>query len=186
MKCVVVTGIPGVGKTTVLNAALEKLEEKFEIINFGDKMFEVAGKEGLVSNRDEMRKLPPEVQKDIQKLAAIAIAKRAEENNVIVDTHCTVKTPSGYLPGLPRWVLEELKPTHIVLVEADPEEIQRRRTSDATRVRDEDSVEEIAQHQEINRAAAMAYAMFTGATVKIVENHDNRLEEAVDQLVKAM
>ena len=186
MKCVVVTGIPGVGKTTVLNSALERLEEEFEIINFGDKMFEVASEEELVKDRDEMRKLPPEVQKRIQKLAAIAIAKRAEVANVIVDTHCTVKTPAGFLPGLPRWVLEELKPTQIVLVEAEPEEIQRRRTSDATRIRDEDSIEEIALHQEMNRAAAMAYAMFTGATVIIVENHDNRLEEAVEQLVRAM
>ncbi|WP_457554859.1 adenylate kinase [Candidatus Pyrohabitans sp.] len=186
MKCVVVTGIPGVGKTTVLNQALEKLGEKFEIINFGDKMFEVASKENLVASRDEMRRLPPEVQKRIQKLAAIAIAKRAEVMNVVVDTHCTVKTPAGFLPGLPRWVLEELKPTQIVLVEALPEEIRRRRESDTTRTRDEDSLEQIALHQEMNRAAAMAYAMLTGATVLIVENHDNRLEEAVEQLVKAM
>lgn len=186
MKCVVVTGIPGVGKTTVLNSALEKLKEKFEIINFGDKMFEVAEKQKLVSDRDEMRRLSPDVQKKIQKLAAIAIANVAEVNNVIVDTHCTIKTPAGYLPGLPSWVLEDLKPTQIVLVEASPEEIQMRRTSDETRVRDEDTVEEIAQHQAINRAAAMAYATLTGATVMIVENHDNRLEEAVEQLVKAI
>jgi adenylate kinase len=83
-------------------------------------------------------------------------------------------------------VLEELKPTQIVLVEALPEEIQRRRVSDTTRARDEDTPEQIALHQEMNRAAAMAYAMLTGATVLIVENHDNRLEEAVEQLVKAM
>jgi adenylate kinase len=30
--------------------------------------------------------------------------------NVIVDTHCTVKTPKGYMPGLPAWVLKEIKP----------------------------------------------------------------------------
>ena len=37
MKLIVVTGIPGVGKTTVLNSALEKLSEDFTIINYGDK-----------------------------------------------------------------------------------------------------------------------------------------------------
>jgi adenylate kinase len=33
----------------------------------------------------------------------------------------------------------------------------------------------------INRATAMAYAALTGATVKIVFNHDDKIEEAVKQ-----
>ena len=33
----------------------------------------------------------------------------------------------------------------------------------------------------MNRAAAMSYASLCGATVKIVFNHDNRLDEAVVQ-----
>ena len=78
--------------------------------------------------------------------------------NVIVDTHCTIKTPQGYMPGLPEWVLRELKPTSIVLVEADPGEIYGRRARDTTRNRDPDSKEQIAEHQFMNRAAAMAYA----------------------------
>jgi len=66
-------------------------------------------------------------------------------------------------------------------VEADPEEIYHRRTKDTTRNRDPDSVEKIEEHQMINRAAAMAYATLTGATVKIVFNHDNALNEAVKE-----
>jgi adenylate kinase len=33
----------------------------------------------------------------------------------------------------------------------------------------------------MNRAAAMSYATLTGATVKIVFNHDNALEAAVKE-----
>jgi adenylate kinase len=33
----------------------------------------------------------------------------------------------------------------------------------------------------INRAAAMAYAALSGATVKIVFNHDNAVDDAVKQ-----
>jgi len=186
MKVVVVTGIPGVGKTTVLNSALEKMEENFKVVNYGDKMLEVAKQLNLVQDRDEMRKLAPEVQRKIQKEAASAIAQEAENSNIFVDTHCTIKTPKGYLPGLPKWVLEELKPTQFIIVEATPEEIAGRRSKDETRARDADTIEEIREHQEMNRAIAMAYAVFTGATVKIVQNHDNKLEEAVDTLVKAI
>ncbi len=186
MKLIVVTGIPGVGKTTVLNSALGRLSEDFILINYGDQMLSVALKKKLISNRDEIRKLHPDVQKDIQREAAKAIAEEAKTDNVIVDTHCTIKTPQGYLPGLPSWVLEELKPNQFILVEASHEEISGRRNKDETRARDMDTIEEIKEHQEINRATAMAYSMFSGAIVKIIKNHDDRLEEAVDVLMRAI
>jgi adenylate kinase len=63
----------------------------------------------------------------------------------------------------------------------DPDEIFNRRAKDETRKRDPDSEEEIAEHQQINRAAAMSYATLTGATVKIVFNHDDAIDEAVKQ-----
>ena len=177
MGAIVVTGVPGVGKTTVMNAAAEA--KKLKVVVYGSVMFEIAQKEG-VKSRDDMRKLPPEQQRKIQKKAAESIQKMGD---VIVDTHCTVKTPKGYLPGLPAWVLESLNPSVIVLVEATPAEIFGRRMGDTSRERDSENVDAIQLHQEINRAAAMAYATLTGATVKVVRNHDNRVGEAIQQIL---
>ena len=176
MGVIVVTGIPGVGKTTVMKRAAEGMDIQF--VTFGTVMIEIALNLKLVKDRDEMRKLSLEQQKELQIKTAEKISKI---KNVIVDTHCTIKTPKGYLPGLPEWVLKKLKPTAIVVVEADPQEIYNRRAKDATRNRDPDSLEQIAEHQQINRAAAMAYATLTGATVKIVFNHDDGIDEAVKQ-----
>lgn len=176
MGVIVVTGIPGVGKTTVMKQAAEGIDIKF--VTFGSVMIDIAKEMGLVKDRDEMRKLTLEQQKDLQIRSA---EKVASIGDVILDTHCTVKTPKGYMPGLPEWVLKKLKPTAIVVVEADPDEIFNRRAKDATRNRDPDSEEEIAEHQQINRAAAMSYATLTGATVKIVFNHDDAIDEAVKQ-----
>lgn len=175
---IVVTGVPGVGKTTVMNAAAEA--KKLKVVVYGTVMFELAKAKKLVQHRDEMRKLRPEVQRSIQKEAAQQIQKMGD---VIVDTHCTVKTPKGYLPGLPAWVLDSLQPSTVVLVEATPEEIFGRRMRDTSRERDAENVDGIALHQELNRAAAMAYATITGATVKIVRNHDQRVAEAIDQIL---
>lgn len=161
-----------------MNAAAEA--KKLKVVVYGSQMLEVASKKGLVKNRDEMRRLKPEVQREIQKQAAESIAKMGD---VIVDTHCTVKTPKGFLPGLPAWVLDALKPSVIVLVEADPMEIFGRRAKDPSRERDPEPVEEIARHQEINRAAAMAYATLTGATVKLVYNHDEKVTDAIQQIL---
>ncbi len=177
MGVIVVTGIPGVGKTTVMKQATEGLD--IEFVTFGSVMIDIAKEMGLVKDRDEMRKLTLEQQKDLQIHSA---EKVASMGNVILDTHCTVKTPKGYMPGLPEWVLKKLKPTAIVVVEADPEEIFNRRANDETRNRDPDTREQINEHQTINRAVAMSYATLTGATVKIVFNHDDAIDEAVKQV----
>ncbi len=176
MGVIVVTGIPGVGKTTVMKKAAEGMDIQF--VTFGTVMVDIAQELGLVEDRDEMRKLTLEQQKELQIKSA---EKVAEMENVILDTHCTVKTPKGYMPGLPEWVIKKLNPTAIVVVEASPTEIYNRRAKDATRNRDPDSKEEIEEHQQINRAAAMSYATLSGATVKIVFNHDGALDEAVKQ-----
>ncbi len=174
MGAIIVTGIPGVGKTTVMETAAKARQLK--IVVYGTVMFDVARRKELVQGRDEMRRLPAETQKAVQRDAALAIQAMGE---VIVDTHCSIKTATGYLPGLPAWVLEALKPSTIVLVEAKPEEILRRRQNDATRKRDEDTLEAIAEHQEYNRRFAAAYATLTGATVHTVHNHDNQVERAI-------
>ena len=134
MKLVVLTGIPGSGSTTVLKKTLEEVD--YLHLNYGDIMTEIAVEKGLVENRDELRKLPADTQKEIQKEAGLRIKERSESENVIVDTHCTISTPAGFLPGLPKWVLEGLNPDTFILVEAHPDEIMVRRMSDETRQRD--------------------------------------------------
>ncbi len=186
MKVVVITGTPGVGKSTVLQRALEEIEDKYTILNFGDAMLDVALERGVVKDRDEMRRLDPGVQKDIQRMAARRIADASKTENIVVDTHAMIKTPRGYLPGLPVWVLEELMPSLIVVVEADPEEISGRRSSDETRNRDAERAVEITEQQLLNKAAAVSYSVFSGATIAIVENHDDGLDEAAHNLAKVL
>jgi adenylate kinase len=176
---VIITGVPGVGKTTVVTGALKRLEEEgisYKTLNFGTYMFEVATKEGIVKDRDEMRKLDKDVQKRLQKLAAMEMAK--EEGNVLIDTHASIKTPNGYLAGLPEWVLKELMPDTIVLVETNEDQILLRRLTDETRTRDLEGSYGIAEHQQFNRSIAAAYSMTTGCTIKYITNADFLLEKA--------
>ena len=139
-----------------------------------------------VSNRDEMRKVPYEVYRKIQQEAGERIAELAKAQPVLLDTHCLVKKPEGYYPGLPSWVLEGLKPESIVLIEASPEEITSRRFRDVSRQRDKEVLSEVAEHQELNRVIAMAYAALSGAAVKIIRNREGELKKAVEEMVKAL
>lgn len=185
-KVIIATGIPGSGKTTVLGEARGRTGAKFSVVTFGTVMFEIASEKKLVAHRDEMRKLPQEKQREIQELAAKKIASMAKKETIIVDTHCTIKTPAGYLPGLPKWVLSALEPDTIVLVESSPAEIARRRSADESRIRDAESEDEIALHQELNRAYAMACGMRTGATTKIIYNRDSHLDSAAREMAKVI
>jgi adenylate kinase len=186
-KKVIITGVPGVGKTTVVNEALKKLKEEgieYQSINFGTFMFDVAVQENIVKDRDQMRSLDRAVQKKLQQRAGQAIAM--VEGNVLIDTHASVKTPKGYLAGLPEWVLREIMPDIIVLVETDDDQILMRRLTDETRSRDKEGAKAIAEHQEFNRSIAASYAMLTGCTIKIVTNADFLLDRAGQDLADVL
>ena len=176
MSVVIVTGVPGVGKSTVMAAAEGY---GYKIVNFGTTMFEEAQKDG-VKDRDDMRKLAIEDQQRLQKQAGEKISQMGD---VVVDTHASILTPSGYMPGLPEWTARALNADIITLVEATPDEIAGRRSKDATRARDSDDIE---LHQSVNREYAAVAAVITGATVAIVENHDNQIDVAVEQFRKIL
>jgi len=184
---VMITGIPGVGKSTITRLALKRTRARFRLVNFGDLMFEEAVKAGLVEHRDEMRKLDPKTQKELQLKAAQKIVEIAREEPVLLDTHATIRTPVGYLLGFPREVIEVINPNFIVIIEATPSEILGRRLRDLKRDRDVETEEQIERHQDLNRAAAVSYAMHSNALIKIIENHEDKgLEEAVNELVQVL
>lgn len=181
MLCVVL-GIPGVGKTTVLEATARHVE--LRRLNFGDYMFAEASKAGLVKDRDEMRRLPRSKQIELQHKAAEKIHADSRTGNVIVDTHASIKTPRGYMPGLPEKTLRALGPDALVLVECEAQAIWNRRNKDASRSRDPDTVEDIAEHQMMNRCFAAVYADLTNSTVLIVKNDDGKVDEAGKKIAK--
>jgi adenylate kinase len=148
-------------------------------------MLEEALLRNWVAARDDIRKMDPARQKELQTIAAKKIAEM-KTASIIIDTHATVRTPKGYLPGLPIWVLDELNPEMIIVVESSEEQILRRRSVDKSRVRDVQDVAGVREHQEINRATCMAYAFYTGATVKILQNKDGKLSDAVEELTNAL
>jgi adenylate kinase len=167
---IIAMGVPGAGKTTVLKS----LKTDYRIINYGDLMLEIEKKEFGIKDRDEMRKLPIGKQKLAQKLVARALARM--KGKIILDTHCSVSTPSGYYPGLPFEFLRMWKVEALVYVTAHPDDIAKRRADDPTRVRD---VDDIALHDEMNKAYLAAYSAFTGAPAVLLYNDQGKLEETV-------
>ncbi len=186
-KRVVVVGIPGVGKTTVISRTAEILNQRgtqTAVVVFGTMMFEEARKLGI-NNRDAMRRESIEVQRHMQDLAARRIAN-LKDNIVIVDTHLFINTNEGYYPGLPLHLLEVIKPTNIVMVAARPEEIANRRRIDETRDRDIESVEDIQYQLDISKVMVATCSVLTGCPFIIIMNSNNKINETASNIVKAL
>ncbi len=186
---VLVTGMPGVGKTAVLNE-FEKIAKNNEvdasIVNYGSIMNSILKSKGKELTRDEIRKQKISSQKKIQLKAADIIAKKGRTGMIIVDTHMAVNTKAGFLPGLPYDVLKKLDPSLLVLIETDPKDIMKRRGLDNSRDRDSQSLKVIELGLEWSRYLASACSTLIGIPVKILKNEHGKQKEVANDLFNSI
>ena len=186
-KKVVIVGIPGVGKTTIVLKVLEMLKAKkvsASVSIFGTIMFEEAKKKGIKS-RDELRRLSVPEQKELQSMAAEKIASIADDV-VIVDTHAFISTKEGFYPGLPHNVLEILMPDIFIIITAKPEEIYNRRMKDTTRDRDIISIDAIKKELDVTSAMLSTCSILCGSPIKMILNSEGKVDEAAKSIVNGM
>ena len=187
-KLIVITGVPGTGKTTVCRELEKMMEKNVKIVNFGTVMVELAKRMGQDLHRDDIRKHSVDFQSKLQIEAAKEIARRAEkfDGTLVVDTHMVIRTQEGYWAGLPYKVLQILKPNMFILIEAEPEEILERRFKDADRKRDKVLKEEIVEELLFSRFFAASCASITGAPIKIIKNPHGKQIEAAKEILNVL
>ena len=186
-KKIVLVGIPGVGKTSLLTKIVEILKNKnikVKVISYGSLMFDIAKANGL-QDRDGLRTLPISEQQNLQKIVAEKIATQTEEI-VIIDTHAFITSTEGYYPGLPEYVLKIIKPSNFISVAAKPEEIYNRRMQDETRNRDNITLINIRKELEYQTGMISACAVITGTPVRHILNDEGKIDEAADKIISAL
>ncbi|HJT84131.1 MAG TPA: adenylate kinase [Nitrososphaeraceae archaeon] len=183
-KRIVVVGIPGVGKTTIVSnvkKTLDKKEIRTVVAEFGKIMLEEATKLKIQS-RDEIRRLSISEQKNLQNIAAEKISQISSDV-VIVDTHLFINTKEGYYPGLPFDLLNNLKPTNLILITANPEEIYHRRQNDSSRKRDMITIDSIKNDIDVSKMLISCCSVVSGAPFKILSNHENSITDCTEKMV---
>jgi adenylate kinase len=183
----VILGIPGVGKTTIISEVeniLQKRGVEAEIVVFGSLMFEEAKKRGI-KTRDDMRKLPIEDQRNLQNGAAKRIAEM-RRRIVIIDTHLFIKTSEWYYPGIPVNVTNIIRPTHLLLIIANPREILIRRQSDTARHRDLSTESEIQYEVDVSKTMIVSSANMTSSPFTILENQKDQATKIAQDIVRLL
>ena len=178
MSVTVISGVTGVGLSSVCRETRRRLSDEYTLINFGDSMLEQAATAGITTDRDELSSLSHRDIRRLQRRAGEYVADMAEDKRILLATHLTVKTETGFIDGLPDDVLNEVSPERFVVVEAAPETIiERREHSDRSVELPSPRAIEFEQH--LGRTAAFEYARELNAPVQFVEN-ENDVEEAAE------
>jgi len=186
-KKVIIVGIPGVGKTSLVTKVVELIKAKNKtasVHSYGTVMLELA-KDFGVKNRDELRTLPVEKQKELQRLAAEKLAS-LNDDVIFVDTHAFISTKAGFYPGLPNHVIQIIEPTNFIAVTASPDEIHNRRVKDDTRNRDTISIEEIKKELAVQDAMLSSCSVLSGSPMKVIFNHEGNIEEAANNVIETI
>ncbi len=168
---VVVTGVPGVGKTTLCRNVSKDL--KYKYVNYGDLMLSIANSRDLASTDFEMFSLDMEIQHEIWKSAALEIK---DMKDVLVDLHGVDQSSIGYIISLP---IEIIKPDIIIVIESSKDKIFRQRDKD-TKKRINDTIESLKEHMDILRNTMASCSAILGCNFAILAN-DN-FEECLIQM----
>ena len=186
-KKVVIVGIPGVGKTSLVTKIAELIKQKNKTVSvhsYGTVMLEEAKKMGI-KNRDELRTLPIVKQKQLQKMAAEMLSNLSDDV-IFIDTHAFISTKAGFYPGLPNYVIQIIQPTNFIAISASPDEIHNRRMKDGTRERDPISIEDIKKELAVQDAMLSSCSVFSGSPMKVIFNHEGKIEEAAVNVIDAI
>jgi len=183
---VIVVGVPGVGKTSVINEAKKYLKYEFKVVNTGDIIFELAKEKYNINNRDEIRKkLTFEQQKEIQEEEIKRIKEMEKEGDIILDTHLVIESYEGYIPGMLREYAEILRPDGIVVIISDPDKIFVRRLKDIQiRGRDIENLKRIEIQQNLTIYFTTIFMFEYNTIVEVINNEEGLLEESAKKFAE--
>lgn len=158
---VVVTGVPGVGKTSLCTEVSK--EFGYNYVNYGDLMLSIARHRGLATTDHEMFSLPIDLQYEIWMSTALKIKNL---KNVIVDLHGVDQSDIGYIISLP---VKIVYPDIILVIEASEDKILFRRHKDP-KERIDDSLNTLKQHKNILRTTMAICSVIYGCNLAILKN----------------
>ena len=161
---VAVVGVPGTGKTSLCTAVSKN--SKYQHVNYGMVMLEIAHSRDLATTLPEMFSLDLTIQHDIWKKAALQIK---DQKNILLDLHGLDHFREGYLISLP---FKIIKPDIIIIIESAYADIIQRIRADPLKKRIIQGQNRLHEHVKTLRFAMVSASACLGCNLIILNNHD--------------
>ncbi|HEV8289421.1 MAG TPA: AAA family ATPase [Candidatus Norongarragalinales archaeon] len=173
-----VLGVKAVGKSTLIAEFKRQTGLKVIELTFGDFMLEIAQREKGVKDREALSKMGAKQVRDMQMKAAAKIRSMLLEKPsqiVFLNNHGFFYEQPHHmlLPGSHDALVEILPPDLVLLVEAKPEEILRRRKMDlksGVRAREVGSLNDVKVNLDAERHVGIHLAQKFGVPLKVFDH----------------
>lgn len=170
MKTIMITGVCGVGKSTITRQLAAQLKLPWN--DYADFMLEYM-KDG---DRDIFPRLTWQERRELYTAVDGVLANRlmrAKTHNLyLLENHLTVIHDGEIIP-LDFAPYDQYRLAGIISVEGDPEVIAKRRINDIGRLRVNDDAKIIARQQEMNREILKALSGRFNIPSKTILNHED-------------
>ena len=179
MRTVLVTGVQGVGKSTVTRLAAQTLG--LENWDYADLMMQV---EPTIRHKDDIRFIAwgdrVQVYRKVDELLTeLFWPGDGRDTCILFENHLSIVDEVG-IRTFPHEDARRYNSIGLVIIEAPPNNVLERRRTDQQRNRHIGSLAEVAEQQRINRREASLIGRLTDIPLTIVTN--NNQEQAVRQL----
>jgi adenylate kinase len=188
-KVVLLTGVPGVGKTTLVQFAHERVEP-LHVITFGEMIFEVRKREEPELTYQHIRAAPTKhAAADIIARATDLLIERTRElrrvSNVVIDSHAVARDDYGFrITPDSHAVLQHLALDAVIVLHAEPETVLSRIHAAADGRRAVTS-RQLAVHEALQDAVAVAYAVASGCPAYVLEV-DSEMDQTFVSLLRVL
>ncbi len=178
MKIILVTGIPEVDKSVLIEVTMKRLNlpaKQLDYVDF-DEMSTVmksvlTGKDLTIRQISEMIK---QMNADFEK--AVIKAMKKCDGVLIVNCSLTMNTELGVFPVLKKEFFDTFSPELIILVESKPLDISNR----------ESQMKLIDKHQDINQIYAFSYSAFSHAAVDRILLKKGNVDDAARHITASI
>lgn len=185
-KFVLMTGVPGVGKSTIARN-IETRIRPIVRIGFGELIFEVKQQQGTTENYEQLRATPDKsitinYVSRAEEILLNRVAKFRHTTNILLDSHAVVNSYFGFriVPEINDF--ERAKIDAIIVIHT-PFEIVEQRVIREPKGRNLISKQSFEKYQTMQDAVAIHFSLMSRCPMYVVETDDD-LSKSVSILIE--